>query len=524
MAVFPTGTSTDADLYIGVNNLSTVLTDNPLSAGATTVNVSSTTGFPTVGILTIDLEAIHYTGTTATSFTGCTRGFDGTTGASHPLNTTVFHDIPAAHHNVLKDEIIAIETYLKDVLDETADGTVSLPAYSFATDTDSGLRRISADLLALTAGGIDVVQYSSTEHLPQLVTRHIDGTAAAPSYSFTSDSNTGILHNSADNLGISAGGVVRLSVTTGAVIGAVAFRGIDGNASGPSFSFQTDTDTGMLRNSADSLGFSAGGTLRLSISTSAITTASIPLHLIDGTAAAPSLSFGLDSDTGITRNSANNIGFTAGGTVRLSVSATGIVAGGVPIRAIDGTAGAPGFMFQSDQDTGIYNTAANSLGITAGGSVRLTASTTDVRVSNAAFRTIDGTAGSPAISFVSDQDTGITRNSANNIGFSAGGTVRMSVSSTAIVPGGVPIRAITGTAGAPSYEFQSDQDSGMYSAGADSVSIAAGGTRVFDVDGTTTGGATRLRIYDNDNAALERVTVGAADSGGAGFKVLRIPN
>lgn len=43
-------------------------------------------------------------------------------------------------------------------------------------------------------------------------------------------------------------------------------------------------------------------------------------------------------------------------------------------------------------------------------------------------------------------------------------------------------------------------------------------------DATTTAGQTRFLLYDVDNATLERVTVGAADSGGAGFKVLRIPN
>jgi hypothetical protein len=43
-------------------------------------------------------------------------------------------------------------------------------------------------------------------------------------------------------------------------------------------------------------------------------------------------------------------------------------------------------------------------------------------------------------------------------------------------------------------------------------------------DASTTAGQTRLLVYDVDNATLERVTVGAADSGGAGFKVLRIPN
>lgn len=46
----------------------------------------------------------------------------------------------------------------------------------------------------------------------------------------------------------------------------------------------------------------------------------------------------------------------------------------------------------------------------------------------------------------------------------------------------------------------------------------------FQVDGSTTSGNTRMLIYDVDNATVERVTVGAADSGGAGYKVLRIPN
>ena len=44
------------------------------------------------------------------------------------------------------------------------------------------------------------------------------------------------------------------------------------------------------------------------------------------------------------------------------------------------------------------------------------------------------------------------------------------------------------------------------------------------VDTNSTAGNTRLMIYDVDNGTLERVSVGAADSGGAGFKLLRIPN
>lgn len=43
-------------------------------------------------------------------------------------------------------------------------------------------------------------------------------------------------------------------------------------------------------------------------------------------------------------------------------------------------------------------------------------------------------------------------------------------------------------------------------------------------DDSSSAGETALLLYDVDNDNLERVTVGSADSGGAGYKVLRIPN
>jgi hypothetical protein len=49
-------------------------------------------------------------------------------------------------------------------------------------------------------------------------------------------------------------------------------------------------------------------------------------------------------------------------------------------------------------------------------------------------------------------------------------------------------------------------------------------TKVAQLDKPPTAAQTGLMIWDVDNNNLERVTVGAADSGGAGFKVLRIAN
>jgi hypothetical protein len=57
----------------------------------TTINVASTTGFPSSGtnFIQVDNEEISYTGITATSFTGITRNVRGTTNASHSNGATV---------------------------------------------------------------------------------------------------------------------------------------------------------------------------------------------------------------------------------------------------------------------------------------------------------------------------------------------------------------------------------------------------------------------------------------------------
>jgi hypothetical protein len=61
-----------------------------LTTGTTTVTVNSTTGFPASGRITIDAELINYTGTSATTFTGCTRGQGGTIAAAHASGNAVY--------------------------------------------------------------------------------------------------------------------------------------------------------------------------------------------------------------------------------------------------------------------------------------------------------------------------------------------------------------------------------------------------------------------------------------------------
>jgi len=60
-----------------------------VSVVTTTVTVASTAGFSATGAILIDSELISYTGTSPTTFTGCTRGVNGTASASHTAGAIV---------------------------------------------------------------------------------------------------------------------------------------------------------------------------------------------------------------------------------------------------------------------------------------------------------------------------------------------------------------------------------------------------------------------------------------------------
>ena len=63
--------------------------DGAINNSVTTITVDDTSAFPTSGRIDIDTELITYTGKTATTFTGCVRGANGSTAASHSDNAVV---------------------------------------------------------------------------------------------------------------------------------------------------------------------------------------------------------------------------------------------------------------------------------------------------------------------------------------------------------------------------------------------------------------------------------------------------
>lgn len=112
-AQWPSAVSSAANLYTTVNLLTTTLAGN-INSAVTTIALASTTGFSTAGATTIDNEVIFYTGISGSNLTGCTRGADGTTAASHNSGVPVGATIVAYHVNAGNAEIIAIEQNLSD--------------------------------------------------------------------------------------------------------------------------------------------------------------------------------------------------------------------------------------------------------------------------------------------------------------------------------------------------------------------------------------------------------------------------
>ena len=74
------------------NNIFTLL-NGALTSSATTVTVDSTTNFSSSGSLKIEDEFMTYSGKTATTFTGVTRGTDESTAVAHIDNSTVLEAI-----------------------------------------------------------------------------------------------------------------------------------------------------------------------------------------------------------------------------------------------------------------------------------------------------------------------------------------------------------------------------------------------------------------------------------------------
>lgn len=112
----------------------------------------------------------------------------------------------------------------------------------------------------------------------------------------------------------------------------------------------------------------------------------------------------------------------------------------------------------------------------------------------------DGTAGDPAVQFVSDPNTGLYRSGADQLSVSAGGTerARFSTSQLGLQP--------AGSAGTPVLVRIADPNTGVYFPGADRFGIATGGLLGLEVTAEQHIDSPTQPRFDFERSAVQSVT------------------
>lgn len=254
-----------------------------------------------------------------------------------------------------------------------------------------------------------------------------------------------------------------------------------------------------------------------------------------GAVGAPGVSFSADADCGLYRIGANNLGVAVNGAKVLDVGTAGLGVTGAIVNAgaglnIVNLGAAPGTGAMLNIDVAaltyaikFYNGSthvgyiASSLGtaceIGGGASMPLHLSANnlgkwDVEADAAGTSTLSSENATAIIK------AGGTDGADNRVLYLSGGGAAADVARGAYI-------ALHGNENGGTGQVHIT--AGNVSGGTIRA-FAGAGAEKLRLDSSSTATHTALLLYDVDNATLERVTVGAADSGGAGFKVLRIPN
>lgn len=158
------------------------------------------------------------------------------------------------------------------------------------------------------------------------------------------------------------------------------------------------------------------------------------------------------------------------GTGQLSYDAVPVLGG----DWADGTVGTPARKFYSDQNTGIYRVGADTIGFSAGGGLR-----TQFGASQALF--LDGTVSAPGFAFLNDSNTGIYRVGADQIGLSCGGVLKLSIAIESTFTTDDVAKStvnLANTTSTRTYSFESGGSSGGSLSSTTEVGIDTFGIRV----------------------------------------------
>lgn len=356
-------------------------------------------------------------------------------------------------------------------------GSTTAPSINFPSDPNTGIFSPGADQLSLTAGGGSRLTVNASAVQPQAPIRHINsGTETVPSYSFNSTTNTGLFRPNVGEIAITAAGEEQLRI-------------VDGTITAQNGAVLTGNGSGLTNLDASDLGSGTIPDARLSGNVAfenATNTFTANQTFANGDATTPSITFAGNPGTlGISRATGNTLGFIAGGSQSFTARSNGItMSAGTIIQNVGGSQTAPTYTF-TDTDTGMYlrNTAEIAFTVSgnAGGGDVLRMTQNDITPLQQ-IETIDGSAGAPSYSFANDNDTGMFRTGAGAVDLVVGGASIISAGAAAVTIS-QPITGNPSFTGVPTFPGGTS----LGDATDDPVTIAGAiqGATPFVLDGAT---------------------------------------
>jgi len=334
-----------------------------------------------------------------------------------------------------------------------SDGSASAPGLAFTNDTNTGLFRPGTDALGFVTGGTERLSITAGGFIGIGVTNPIGAlqvngataigygsipTSSLPSSGLAVSGNVGIGTTTANfNLSVAGTGffsgnvgigattssnkldvwgnqritgtlTVDSTITTGGITAPTL--SLSGNNSALTFTGTTPS----LTSGSSVFGIFAGGNVGIGTTATLGSSFNINGNGIIGSSfiggAAPSNGLGIQGNVGIGTTTAN---------FNLSVIGTGFFSGNVGIGATT-----------SSNKLDVWGNARITGTLTVDGSVGNLTST-------GVFLAADGTASAPSYSFSSDTNTGIFRPGTDALGFTTGGTERLSITASGFVGIGV---------------------------------------------------------------------------------------
>ena len=366
-------------------------------------------------------------------------------------------------------------------------GTALLPHYTFSDDRTTGVFFPGANMVGFTAGGRERMRISNgfvaigTTVDPSSAL-DISGVFRIIGRNGNITFDNGTIDVSGTPL-VSTTGAFSNAATTSNVIGGVTlsngftqsgtFRGSNGSATVPTYSFISDPSTGFHRSGVSQIAFDTSGVQRMCISGGFVgiatatpataldvsgTTRSINFSGLNGSATIPTYSFTNDPSTGLHWSGVSQLAFDTSGVQRMCISggfvgiatatpATALDVSGtvrsINFRGLNGSATVPTYGFTNDPSTGLHWSGVSQLAFDTSGVQRMCISGGFVGIATATpataldvsgttrsinFRGLNGSATIPTYGFTNDPSTGLHWAGVSQLAFDTSGVQRMCIS------------------------------------------------------------------------------------------------